>query len=68
MITPQDHPDFVGGWIWNELEIRWIENRIAQVIAAEREACAEIADHYHVPMLDTVADIIAAKIRARGKQ
>jgi hypothetical protein len=67
MTTPQDHPDFVGGWIWSELEIRWIENRIAQVVAAEREACAQIADQYHVPMQDTTADIIAAKIRARGK-
>lgn len=37
-IKPQDHPDFVGGWIWRELEIRWIEDRIAEAVAAEREA------------------------------
>jgi hypothetical protein len=29
-VKPQDHPDFIGGWIWTELEIRWIEERIAK--------------------------------------
>ena len=29
-VKPQDHPDFAGGWIWTELEIRWIEERIAK--------------------------------------
>lgn len=27
-INPQDHPDYVGGWIWTELEIRWIERSV----------------------------------------
>ena len=29
-VKPQDHPDFVGGWIWTELEIRWIEECIVK--------------------------------------
>ena len=33
----------------------------------EREACAMVADRYHVPMCDTAADAIAAAIRARGQ-
>lgn len=37
-IKPQDHPDFVGGWVWTSLEARWIEERIAEAILAEREA------------------------------
>jgi hypothetical protein len=42
-VKPQDHPDFVGGWIWTELEIRWIKERMAEAILAEREACADAA-------------------------
>jgi hypothetical protein len=41
-VKPQDHPDFVGGWTWTELEMRWIEKRISEAIEAEREACAKI--------------------------
>ena len=41
-VKPQDHPDFAGGWIWTELEIRWIEERIAkateEAITAIKEA------------------------------
>lgn len=40
-VKPQDHPDFIGGWVWTELESRWIEERIAEAILAEREACIE---------------------------
>jgi hypothetical protein len=32
----------------------------------EREACAKVADQYHIPMCETFADVIAADIRARG--
>lgn len=44
IITAQDHPDFVGGWIWTKLEMEWIENRIAKAVAAEREACAKACE------------------------
>ena len=37
-LKPQDHPDFIGGWVWTELEMRWIEDRIAKAIEKEREA------------------------------
>lgn len=71
IIKPYDHPDFVGGWVWTPLEMRWIEQRIVEAIAAEREACAKLADggadgedpHCCVP----VANNIAAAIRARGQ-
>jgi hypothetical protein len=43
-VKPQDHPDFIGGWVWTELESRWIEKRIAEAILAEREACARVCD------------------------
>jgi len=38
-----------------------------KAIAAEREACAKVADAYHIPMCNTAADAIAAAIRARGE-
>jgi hypothetical protein len=37
-LKPQDHPDFIGGWVWTELEMRWIEDCIAKAIEKEREA------------------------------
>ena len=43
-----------------------LERFAALVAAAEREACAKIADGFHVPMCDTAADAIATAIRARG--
>jgi hypothetical protein len=43
-IKREDHPDFVGGWIWSKLEIRWIKERIAEAILAEREACAKACE------------------------
>jgi hypothetical protein len=35
-------------------------------MAIECQACAAIADKYHTPMCDGVADLIAAEIRARN--
>lgn len=43
-VKPQDHPDFIGGWIWTELEIRWIKERIAKAVLDEREACAKLIE------------------------
>lgn len=39
-----------------------VEERTA---AKEREACAQIADSYSVPMCESSADAIAEQIRAR---
>lgn len=35
-----DHPDFVGGIVWADGELRWINERITLAVLAEREACA----------------------------
>ena len=35
--------------------------------AEEREACAKVADKFHIPMCDTASDAIAAAIRAGGQ-
>lgn len=69
-IKPQDHPDFVGGWVWRELEMRWIEKRIAEAVVKEREACAQLAEKEATkwgPSSPSIAaaNIIAESIRAR---
>lgn len=65
IINPHDHPDFVGGWVWTKLEMRWIEDRIAKAVAAERERfaleCIDLVAMYGGPV-----DLEAA-IRARGQ-
>jgi len=33
-IKPQDHPDYVGGWVWTKLELDWINERIGTLEAA----------------------------------
>jgi len=64
-INPHDHPDFIGGWVWTKLEMRWIEQRIADAVAAERERfaseCIDLVAMYGGPV-----DLEAA-IRARGQ-
>jgi hypothetical protein len=73
-INPHDHPDFIGGWVWTKLEMRWIEQRIADAVAAEREACAQACDKTYYqnigPEFGEVRHGIAAcaaAIRARGQ-
>ena len=65
-ITPQDHPEFVGGWVWTAMEIQWIEERITEAVARERDACADTArlalQHIH-----KVGEIAESAIRARNK-
>jgi hypothetical protein len=60
-VERQDHPDFIGGLVWTKLESRWIEERIAEAILAERESCAKVADGF------IGGDVIAERIRARGR-
>ena len=64
-IKPQDHPDYVGGWVWTGLEMRWIKQRIDEAVAAEREACAKVCEDMGIEGYGTLA--IAASIRARGQ-
>jgi len=48
---------------------RWFDAVTAQhkqLILAEREACAKVCDDYAGADYDTVSDILAAAIRARG--
>jgi hypothetical protein len=75
-VKPQDHPDFIGGWVWTELESRWIEKRIAEAILAEREACAQTCENLPIPnqfsesegsIWDVAALDCAEAIRARGQ-
>ena len=33
-IKPEDHPDYVGGWVWTKLELDWINKRIGTLEAA----------------------------------
>ena len=33
-IKAQDHPDYVGGWVWTKLELDWINDRIGVLEAA----------------------------------
>jgi hypothetical protein len=63
-VKPQDHPDFVGGWVWTELETRWIEKRITEAVLYEREACAKVAEN----SFGVIGNTIAIAIRARGEQ
>jgi hypothetical protein len=60
-IKPHDHPDFVGGWVWTKLEMRWIEEHIAKAIAAERESAAVMTEQLGMQGYGTLA--IAAAIR-----
>ena len=69
-ITPQDHPDFVGGWVWTAMEIQWIEERITEAVAKEREACAKVCDdklkEWRIFYYD-VGDV-SKTIRERGQE
>jgi len=68
-VKPQDHPDFISGWVWTELESRWIEERIAEAILAEREACAKVCEKTITSQRSAWgANFCIAAIRARGEQ
>lgn len=56
-----------GARQWDGLD-GLIERFFNLATAHEREACAQIADKFHTPMGDSVADLIGAQIRARGQQ
>jgi hypothetical protein len=64
-VKAQDHPDYVGGWIWTNLELTYINYKIEKAIAAEREACAKLAEEPY-EFTSEEAHKIAASIRARA--
>lgn len=43
-VAKTDHPDFVGGIVWADCELAWINERITLAILAEREACAKACE------------------------
>ena len=72
-ITPLDHPDFVGGWIWTAMEIQWIEERITEAVSKEREAIWNILFEYAgrddlTPEDESLLKHLADLIRARGQE
>jgi hypothetical protein len=64
-VKAQDHPDYVGGWIWTNLELTYINYKIEKAVAAEREACAKLAEEPY-EFTSEEAHKIAASIRARA--
>ena len=44
-VVKTDHPDLVGGIVWADCELRWINERITLAILAEREQCAMLAEN-----------------------
>ena len=65
----QDQCDFYKVCEEAALELRWLheENeRLREAVAAEREACAKVAESYE-PTCDTCPSGVANAIRARGE-
>ena len=74
-VKPQDHPDFVRGWVWTELEISWIQNSIAEATLNERKKWSEV-EAYLIAASDgsmsrnnseALAGELLIAIRARGQ-
>lgn len=60
-INPHDHPDFIGGWVWTKLEMRWIEQRIADAAAADRERIAALVEQMGIDGYGTLAIAVAIR-------
>jgi hypothetical protein len=61
LVTEFDHPDH--GWKWRECELRYINERIRTAIAAEREACAMVAESWATEETQTTCANIAEAIK-----
>jgi len=67
-----DHPDLVGGIVWADCELAWINERITLAILAEREACASVCDEFDFNAREEIAaprtlpGYLAAAIRMRS--
>ncbi len=55
-----------AGLVGGPVYARGLENFAELVRAQEREACAKVCEGYCGPDYDTVSDILAVQIRARG--
>jgi hypothetical protein len=71
-VAKTDHPDLVGGIVWADCELRWINERITLAILAEREACAMACENFdfnqrhEIPQPRTLPRFCAAAIRMRS--
>jgi hypothetical protein len=63
-VEKTDHPDIVGGIVWSDCELRWINEHITLAILAEREACALEAEK--CVTMEGYEMEIARDIRARS--
>jgi hypothetical protein len=52
--------------MWKQAVKESYEDLLQEAILVEREACAQIADSFSVPMCESSADAIAERIRARA--
>ena len=46
MVTKFDHPDFVGGIVWSDCELRWINEKLAAAQAERDELLAGLKALY----------------------
>lgn len=60
-----DHPDLVGGIVWADCELMWINDRITLAILAEREACATLIESFPFWLGEHAKREIAEAIRMR---
>ncbi len=72
-VIKTDHPDLVGGIVWADCELAWINERITLAILAEREACASVCEDLameyrrdHDPQSENVADECYGRILERS--
>lgn len=66
--TKFDHPDLIGGIVWSDCELAWINERITLAMAAEREACAKVCDDMADKMEALLADISNFRDQCRTAQ
>ena len=65
-VAKTDHPDLVGGIVWADCELGWINERITLAILAEREACADVCEAEGDGHRDGFGQHCAAIIRMRS--
>ena len=65
-VAKTDHPDLVGGIVWADCELDWINERITLAILAEREACADVCEAEGDGHRDGFGQHCAAVIRMRS--
>ena len=48
LVAPHDHPDFVGGIVWSECELAWINKRISDAEATIAQKDADILEQCRI--------------------